>query len=247
MTTADTSKSLSIPYDFHRLLPFGFTKIQIEYDTLQYYQSFMGCKFTSKTNINIENNSNIFITRSKPSILSLIIDGFLGFLFGGLLHLIPAQFITVPVSLGSSSMHRKLGVVWAFLWLFSFIFFVIYGRQYLIIFKHKQNNNNNILQLLWKIFCCSNSKYCIKTSSQEHAQYIYKLITQNNDADDSINDSLHFSERNIKLKRRKIAWICLVILLILIINLIIVWRLIVKCNECGGCYDDGPPRSGCYP
>ena len=51
------------------------------------------------------------------------------FLMGFLTHLIPAEFIGVEESLGSSAMHQKLGVVWGGLWIAWYLVFLFALRQ----------------------------------------------------------------------------------------------------------------------
>ena len=152
-------------------------------------------------------------------------------LWGGLLHLIPSLAIGVPVALGSAETHRKLGVVWGALALVSFVV-LFFTRQPAVLIRGR------------------GTRHIVCMPSRRIAELAAAALTRSANGSDRSGDLVKALETHVRRpwwRRNQIAIAARVFLFILVVILVVTYFLVRKCNACGGCRDDGPPRDGCYP
>eukprot|EP00462_Mataza_sp_D1_P017098 CAMPEP_0175149844 /NCGR_PEP_ID=MMETSP0087-20121206/17495_1 /TAXON_ID=136419 /ORGANISM="Unknown Unknown, Strain D1" /LENGTH=200 /DNA_ID=CAMNT_0016435633 /DNA_START=71 /DNA_END=673 /DNA_ORIENTATION=+ len=169
--------------------------------------------------------------------------------WGMFLHFIPAEFIGITISLGSSDMHQKLGIVWMVLAIVAGIL-CCQLRQQTLVLKFSQQMQNGERNDCGRV-CCA----CCAVDL--HPDSIMLVCMDNQDTALLVRDAFrkemageeanHGSWANHHSKRTPWAVIVgTVFTMGLFINAIVVAALIQKCNNCGGCNDKGLPDQACW-
>ncbi len=158
------------------------------------------------------------IIKRPCTIQSTIIEFFLSFIFAFLVHLVPSIIWGAENSLGSSSNHAKMGIIWFGLWPIWWILF-IYLRPY-------------GLQV--------NPETFIPISSPK------KILLKEKDDDDQSIDPLIKNEN--KKKYSLWTWksiLAFFLFLFLLINCIVTLILVSECLDRGCCKDDEDTLLNC--
>ena len=147
-------------------------------------------------------------------------------MWGFLIHLIVAEFVGVEVSLGSSEVHRNLGIVWGVLWLLALGGYITFQHFFNEEVCIKVNSPQGDL-----------STYLIQTTYSRISELVEHVI-KNKLPKGAITDSLQEKKEELvkTLANYYIGRIIMNVFLIgLWINAIVVFVLIIKCKERGQC------------
>lgn len=217
-------------------LPIGSNTLKLhmrneQIPTLSVTSTRFGC-CTSTLEVPLNSDQHVEVSRRCAGpfeLLGLIPTAIIS---GFILHCIPAAFVGAPNSLGSSTAHRNLGVVWGILSLVTLVVFGCFMRPVGLRLMGPGSSK-----------CCNSCVF--ESFNKQHADRLCLWLNElaSNRTKPSrisqmpIDDSLRLLDVQTGLG----------VLGSLALNTVLLFAVFVnKCSDCGGCSDDGPPRDGCY-